>query len=209
MLAVLFLKGLAVGFAIAAPVGPMNVLCVRRTLIYGQIAGILSGIGAAAADTIYGSLAAFGLYYVTSLLLAQRFWLSIAGGLFLIALGIHSMLAHPPCPNANPEPTSLLGDFSSAFFLTLTNPITIFSFLAVFTSLGVHADDRIDIEDGLLIVGVFCGSLLWWLLLSAGVSLFRDRFSATGLEWAGRISGAIIIGFGVLTLLAVAGLDLI
>jgi len=202
----LFLEGLMIGFAIAAPVGPINVLCVRRTLAQGPLAGLFSGIGAALADTIYGSIAAFGFAFVAAWLIDEQAWLRLAGGIFLIVLGIRSFLVHPERERSAPDPTSLLRDLTSTFFLTLTNPITILSFLAVFSAMGIEADELVNSDDFLLLTGVFLGSIAWWVLLTGSVTLCRHRFTVQGMVWANRISGIIIICFGAAALISGIGI---
>ena len=133
----LLLKGLLIGFSIAAPVGPIGVLCIRRTLVQGRAAGLVSGLGAASADAVYGSIAAFGLSFVSGLLISQQSWLKLIGGAFLCYLGIRTLLAQPAERAAAAGGMGLAGAYSSTFFLTLTNPTTILSFVAVFAGLGL------------------------------------------------------------------------
>jgi len=130
-----FFKGLIIGFSIAAPVGPIGMLCIRRTLVYGRLSGLVSGLGAATADAVYGSIAAFGLAFVATFLVNQQGWLHLVGGLFLCYLGIKAFLAKPATATTTPESISLASDYASTFFLTLTNPLTILSFAAVFAGL--------------------------------------------------------------------------
>jgi threonine/homoserine/homoserine lactone efflux protein len=200
----LFLEGVIIGFAIAAPVGPIGVLCIRRTLAEGRISGLVSGLGAATADAVYSSVAALGLAFVTEFLIGQVAWLRLLGGAFLAFLGVRTFLAHPaerPAPAAR---SGLAGAYATTFFLTLTNPTTILSFAAIFAGLGVAEDANGDaLSAMLLIFGVFFGSAVWWFALSAATSLFRARLSVRGLRWVNRISGAAIAAFGVL---AVSGL---
>jgi threonine/homoserine/homoserine lactone efflux protein len=200
------LKGLAIGFAIAAPVGPIGVLCIRRSLAHGTPAGLASGLGAAVADAAYGCIAAFGLTMISTFLVGQRFWLQLAGGVFLCWLGMRTLLATPaqdPAAGAG-SARGLLGAFASTFVLTLTNPMTILSFVAVFAGLGL-ADTSGDYRAAAtLVAGVFLGSALWWLLLSGGVGLLRSRFDARGLLWVNRVSGALIVAFGVFALATLA-----
>lgn len=196
----LFVKGMVIGFLIAAPVGPINVLCVRRTLVHGRLAGIFSGLGAAAADTIFGAIAAFGVIFITDFLFAHHLALSLLGGAFLLVLGIRTLAKPPPELAAGRDPTGLMADFSSTFLLTLTNPITIFSFLGVYVAFGIHADTRVDIGDWLLLSGVFLGSTTWWLLITSAASFFRARFSVVGLVWANRVAGVVILCFAMLVL---------
>src|SRR5262245_48765810 len=130
MLTSLFIKGLVVGFLIAAPVGPVNVMCVRRTIMHGRLVGLVSGMGAATADTIFGAIAAFGLSFVYELIMHERFWLGLGGGILLLVMGVRTLLAEPPRATDTADPPNLLGDYTSTLFLTLTNPVTIVSFLA-------------------------------------------------------------------------------
>jgi threonine/homoserine/homoserine lactone efflux protein len=195
------LKGLAIGFAIAAPVGPIGVLCIRRALAHGTALGLASGLGAAVADATYGAVAAFGLTMISTFLVGQRLWLQILGGVFLCWLGVRTLLARPAQDGSGAtRAAGLLGALASTLFLTLTNPLTILSFVAVFAGLGL-ADTGGDYVAALtLVAGVFLGSALWWLLLSGGVGMLRMRFDARGLLWVNRVSGAVIVAFGVFAL---------
>ncbi|MBM3524067.1 MAG: LysE family translocator [Alphaproteobacteria bacterium] len=196
----IFVKGLAIGFLIAAPVGPINVLCVRRTLIHGHLAGIASGFGAAAADTVFGALAAFGVRVITEQFFAHQFALSILGGAFLLVLGVFTLMKPPPELTGGRDPTGLAADFTSTFLLTLTNPITIFSFIGTYVAFGVQPDARIDLGDWLLLLGVFLGSCTWWLLITTTAAFFRARFTTVGFKWANRIAGLVIVAFGLFVL---------
>jgi len=196
------LRGLIIGFSIAAPVGPIGVLCIRRTLADGWASGLISGLGAASADAVYGCIAAFGLAFISNFLVSQQIWLRLIGGGFLCYLGVKTFLAKPTEQAAPGKGNGLLGAYASTFFLTLTNPITIISFAAIFAGLGLASTSGNYGSAGVLVLGVFTGSALWWLILSSGVGIFRARFTAQGLRWVNRISGAIIIGFGVFALLS-------
>ena len=200
----LFLKGLIIGFSIAAPVGPIGVLCIRRTLVYGRVSGLLSGLGAATADAVYGSIAGFGLTFISVLLLSRQDWLKLAGGLFLCYLGVKTLLAQPATSSEPPPEQNLLSAYMSTFFLTLTNPATILSFMAIFAGLGLAGEQNSYFSAVVLVLGVFVGSALWWLTLSGVVSLFRKKFNARWLTWVNRISGMIIGGFGLLILISLA-----
>jgi threonine/homoserine/homoserine lactone efflux protein len=193
----IFLRGLLIGISIAAPVGPIGVLCIRRTLAEGRLSGFVSGLGAASADAIYGTIAGFGLTFISGFLVAQQHWLSLFGGLFLCYLGIRTFFSPPSQVAASVKNKGLLRNYLSIFFLTLTNPITILSFAAIFAGLGL-ADNAGDYASaGLLVLGVFCGSALWWLLLSFGVSLFRERVTSKWMLWINRFSGGIVFAFGI------------
>jgi threonine/homoserine/homoserine lactone efflux protein len=200
MLDWVFLKGLAIGFLIAAPVGPVNVLCVRRTLVHGRLAGLASGLGAALADTLFGAVAAFGVLFVAEFLIDHQRDLVFAGAAFLIVLGVRTLLKPPPELTAGRDPTGLVGDLTSTFLLTLTNPITIFSFIGVYVAFGIQPDGRIDVGDWLLLGGVFGGALAWWVLITSLAAFFRARFTAVGLLWANRIAGIVILLFAAVVL---------
>jgi threonine/homoserine/homoserine lactone efflux protein len=199
------LRGLIIGFSIAAPVGPIGVLCIRRTLAEGRASGLVSGLGAATADAIYGCIAGFGLTFISSILIRQQGWLRLIGGGFLCYLGLKTFLARPAEQAASAEGNGLVGAYASTFFLTLTNPMTILSFGAIFAGLGVASASGNYVSAGVLVLGVFIGSALWWLALSGIVGVFRATFNPHWLRWINRISGVIITGFGLLTLLSLRG----
>lgn len=194
------IRGLLIGFSIAAPVGPIGVLCIRRTLANGWASGLLSGLGAASADAVYGCVAGFGLTFVSGFLLGQQQWLRLLGGLFLCYLGVRTLLRQPASRPAEASGSGLLGAYLSTFVLTLTNPITILSFVAIFAGLGVAGMGQDYGAAAILVLGVFCGSASWWLLLSGGVGLLRARVHARTMLWINRLSGLIILGFGLAAL---------
>lgn len=196
------LRGLLIGFSIAAPVGPIGVVCIRRTLTDGRITGLISGLGAATADAIYGSIAGFGLAFISNFLVSQQTWLHVIGGAFLCYLGIKTLLSKPAGQAAPIKGKGLIGAYFSTFLLTLTNPLTILSFVAIFAGLGLAGTGGHYINAGILVLGVFTGSALWWLLLSSGVGLFREKLGDGGLVWVNRISGVIILGFGIYAILS-------
>lgn len=198
------LRGLAIGFSIAAPVGPIGVLCIRRTLAEGRAYGLVSGLGAATADAIYGCIAGFGLAFISSFMVSQQMWLGRIGGVFLCYLGLKVLLAKPAEQGASVKGKGLVNAYASTFFLTLTNPMTIISFAAVFAGLGLASTSGSYESAGVLVLGVFIGSALWWFILSAGVGVFREKFNPHGLQWVNRISGTIITGFGLFALLSTA-----
>jgi threonine/homoserine/homoserine lactone efflux protein len=194
----LFLRGLIIGFSIAAPVGPIGVLCIRRTLVHGRITGFVSGLGAASADALYGAVAGFGLTIVSSFLVDQQSLLRIVGGVFLCYLGIKTLRARPSDHAAETRSMNggLGGAYVSTLLLTLTNPATILSFAAIFAGVGI-AESGEGVGSALtLVAGVFCGSAAWWLLLSGGVSLLRNVFTPARMRWVNWVSGAILMGFG-------------
>ena len=197
-----YLRGLAIGFSIAAVVGPIGILCISHTLQRGFLYGFVTGMGAATADGIYGSIAAFGLTIISSFLVSQQTWIRLIGGLFLIYLGIRAVLTRPEERAAKARGNGLLGAYTSTTLLTLTNPLTILSFAAVFAGLGVGTAGKDALAAELVALGVFCGSSLWWLLLSGGVGLLREKIAASWLVWINRFAGVALTIFGMVALLS-------
>ena len=197
-----FFRGLIIGLAIAAPVGPIGVLCVQRTLNYGMKTGFVSGLGAATADAAYGIIAAFSISAIFSFLTDQRVWFSSIGGIYLCYLGYRAFRSIPvESENATISPSHVRA-YLSTFVLTLTNPMTILSFAAIFAGFGLsHANDSY-LSAAVLVSGVFLGSALWWLCLSSISGLFRGKFKTDHLRWVNRISGIVITGFGVFAIAA-------
>ena len=200
---IFFLKGLAVGFSIAAPVGPIGVLCIRRSLTEGRVSGLITGLGAATADALYACIGGFALTSISNFLTSQQVWLRIIGGAFLLFLGFKYFLSKPVKQVATTKKPTLTKTYTSAFFLTLTNPITILSFAAIFAGLGLGSESREYTAASVLILGVFVGSTLWWLALSTSASLFRTRLNQRGLQWVNRVSGTIIMGFGLAAIVSI------
>jgi len=200
MLLWLFLKGLAIGFLIAAPVGPINIMCVRRTIVHGRLPGIVSGLGAAVADTILAAVAVFGLAFVTQILMEERFLLALGGSVFLVVLGLRALLRPPPKLISGRDPTNLLGDFTSTLALTLSNPITILSFLAIFAAFNVRTDEQIGLNNMTVVLGVFVGSMGWWSTLTGLAGFFHGRFTEKGLAWTNRVTGVVILTFAAVVL---------
>jgi len=200
--AAFLVRGIVIGFSIAAPVGPIGVLCIRRTLADGRVTGLVSGLGAATADAVYGTVAGFGLTAVSAALIGVQPWLRVVGGLFLCYLGATTFVAQPADLGTPARGMGMAGAYASTFLLTLTNPMTILSFGAVFAGLGLAGPAAGYMSAVLLVAGVFTGSALWWLTLSGVVGTMRHRFSVQRLRAVNRLSGVIIAGFGVLALVA-------
>lgn len=192
------MRGLVIGFSIAAPVGPIGVLCIRRTLADGLAIGLAVGLGAAVADAMYGAVAGFGLTAVSALLVRRQDVLRAVGGLFLCYLGARTVLAAPADRAARATGGGILGAFSATLALTLANPATILSFVAVFAGFGVAAARWRDAT--VLVAGVFLGSALWWLMLGGTVAALRSRFDQRALRWVNRLSGLVLLAFGVAAL---------
>ncbi|MBP2645320.1 MAG: Lysine exporter protein [Firmicutes bacterium] len=199
----LWIKGIVLGFSIAAPVGPIGVLCIRRTLANGMKTGFISGLGAATADAIYGFIAALGLSVISTFLLDYQFYLRLIGGGFLLYLGYTTCKSMPAEEAASVNGKGLLGAYTSTLFLTITNPMTIMSFAAVFAGLGMGPISEKDISSFFLVFGVFIGSMLWWLILSGTVNVLRNTLEQKQLKWVNRLSGLIIACFGIFSLVSV------
>lgn len=199
MLLDFFIKGFAIGFAIAAPVGPIGVLCIRRSLAEGRQMGLATGMGAATADATYGCVAAFGLTAISGFLVGHRAWLELVGGVFLCYLGVRTFISKPAENAVNAPGGGLSSAYMSTLFLTLTNPMTIVSFVAVFASLGLAASPNF-LNAGLMVAGVFAGSACWWLLLSSGVARLRSQVTPYWMQAVNRASGCVIFAFGLYAL---------
>jgi threonine/homoserine/homoserine lactone efflux protein len=201
MALIIFLKGIFIGFAMAVPIGPIGILCIRRTLVEGRLRGLIIGLGAATADLLYGCVAAFGLTIISDTLVNQRVWIRLLGGILLLFLGVRTFRKIPVDPKIPVTNRGILKTYVTAFFITLTNPLTIFAFLAVFAALGLGSDLG-NFSASALVTGVFIGSALWFLLLSSGVTLFRKKLDLVGLGWVNKIAGILIICSGVVVIIS-------
>ncbi|HEY8598941.1 MAG TPA: LysE family transporter [Thermomicrobiales bacterium] len=197
-----FGRGLLIGLSIAAPVGPIGVLCIHRTLAEGRLAGLATGLGAATADALYGVVAAFGITAIANLLVGYQGAIRLVGGLFLCYLGLRTFLSSPTERAATAAGQTLLGAYGSALALTLTNPLTILSFAAIFAGAGIAATPGAYDAAALLVLGVLLGSAAWWLILSGAVAALRGRLTGTALCWINHLSGLVLLVFGVLALVS-------
>jgi threonine/homoserine/homoserine lactone efflux protein len=194
----IFLKGIVAGFAIAAPVGPIGILCIRRTLSNSYILGLFTGLGAGLADTFYGAVAGFGLSSISNFINTHDFYLRLFGGLLVGWIGISIARSHPRDMNlGNNGETSLIHALTSAFFLTLSNPITLLVFAAAFAAMGIKPIDESHTQASTLVMGVFVGATAWWFSLSTAVRLLHHKLSDNQLHWINRISGILLIGFSI------------
>jgi threonine/homoserine/homoserine lactone efflux protein len=204
MLIITLIKGIVIGVVIALPVGPVGLLCVRRTLFEGASFGLVSGLGAACADTMFGIIAGFGLTFVRDWILGYQDTLGAAGGFYLLWAGARALRPHAAMVPEPLDGEALAGTFMSSFALTIANPITIFSFTAIFAEVGIRPDAT-DADIAVLVGGVFVGSALWWLGIAVVMSWVRRRARAVSLGWLDRVSGTVMLIAGV-ALLAAAGL---
>ncbi len=195
----IFLKGICIGFALAVPIGPIGIMCIRKTITEGRIRGLIIGLGAATADLIYGLIAAFGLTVISSTLDSQKIWIRLVGGLLFLFLGIKAFRSRPVKTNFSIDKSSFLKIYLSTVFLTLTNPMTIFAYIAVFAALSLGSGLNY-FSMSALVSGVFIGSFLWFLSLNSGVILFRKKLDLGGIQWVNRIAGILIIISGIVAI---------
>lgn len=200
----IFIKGIILGFSASLPLGPIGLICIQKTLNKGRWAGIVSGSGAALSDTFFAIIAAFGISFISDFIEQQQFILRIIGSAILILLGLRIFLTNPAIQirKQKLKKNNLFADFISIFFLTLSNPVTVFVFGAVFASSGLIKVQNSFFDLVLIVVGVFVGAMLWWLILVNFVNLFRSKFRLKRLWWINKITGAVIVLFGLFVLVA-------
>ena len=194
-----FLKGIAIGFVMAIPIGPIGIMCIRKTLTEGRLSGLIIGLGAATADLFYGCVAVFGLTIISDTLNNQRIWIRIVGSALLFFLGIKTFRAQPKDPKLKISGSGRLRSYFTVVVLTLTNPLTIFAFIAVFAAFGL-GDGLSFFSAVVLVAGVFIGSCLWFFLLTSGTILFRKKLDLVGLKWVNKIAGILIIISGFIVI---------
>lgn len=191
-------KGAIIGIAIAAPVGPIAILCMKRSLTQGRIFGFISGLGAASADAMFGLIAGSGKTFIMHLFLDYSNWIRVAGGLFLCYLGLKTIFPTQKPITRDTKTMSYFASYTSILLLTLANPLTILSFMSVFVGMGILNPELSSLLT--LAGGIFIGSLLWWTMLTLGLHLFQIKLNELSLKWINRISGLIILAFGIMTL---------
>lgn len=199
MYPMIFFKGLGIGFVIAAVVGPISLLCIRSTLTKGQIVGLAIGLGAALADAIFALIAGFGLTFLSEFLINHQQFIRGAGGLFLIYLGVKAYFEKQETQSASVQGQSLIGLTLGTLFLTLTNPLTILSFVAIFAGLGLTPENTNHVAALLLISGVFLGSMAWWIILTSFLKLFHSKMNQATLTFINKCSGILIAAFGLMS----------
>jgi len=198
-----FVHGVILGFSASVPLGPIGLLCIQKTLNRGRWAGVISGAGAAASDTFFAIIAAFGISIVSDFIEKQQFTLRIIGSVVLVALGLKIFITNLAIQvrKQKNKKNNLLGDFISIFFLTLSNPVTVFVFGAVFASSGVIKGHNTFLDLLYVVIGVFTGAMLWWIILSNIINFFRKKINLKRLWWINKITGAVIVLFGIFVLI--------
>jgi threonine/homoserine/homoserine lactone efflux protein len=189
---IVFLKGLLIGFAMAVPIGPIGVMCIRKTLAEGHARSLTIGLGGATADSLYGAVAAFGVTFVSDVIATEQVWVHLLGGGLLLFLGIRTLRLKRKDPIVPFDNNGMLGSYVSAFLLALTNPLTIFAFVAVFAAFGLGHPLSV-VTAGILVVGIFIGTCLWFFALGFIATLFRKKLNREGLRWVNKISGGLIL----------------
>jgi threonine/homoserine/homoserine lactone efflux protein len=193
-------RGLAAGLIIAAPVGPVNVLCIQRSLQKGWRSGIVSGLGAAFADTLYGGIAGFGISLVIQFLIREEFWIRLIGGILLMGIGAVYYFRKSKPIDKGKDGEDAHSDFVSTFFLSATNPTTVLSFLVVLATLGL-GKQRPLWQTSILVGGIFCGSMAWWIILVSGATMMRDKVTDNTMRTLNHVGGIAIALFGLINVI--------
>nr|WP_320160097.1 LysE family transporter [uncultured Methanoregula sp.] len=192
--------GIIIGFSFAATIGPIGILCIKRTLTEGWMTGFVSGLGAATADFLYACVIGFGLTIISGFLLDHMTWLHIFGGGILVCLGLQTLFTQTSEKLTSENGSGLIRAYYSTFVLTLMNPMTIIMFAGIMAGLGGGITGNNYLSTSLLVIGIFFGSVLWYAILSLGFGSIREKIHSSTLQWINRISGLIIIGFGIAVL---------
>lgn len=186
---------MAVGFIVAAPIGPIGILCINRTLSGGRVSGFISGLGAVTGDGFYAIVAAYSITIISSFLALHQIWFRLAGGLFLSYLGIRIFLGRTGARRVETDTGTLAGDYLSAVALTMANPVTVVVFGAIFAGLGLGIERADFFAPAAMVAGVIAGSVTCWFVLSGLVSAFRHKFEGSLLIIVNRVAGAAILAF--------------
>ncbi|MBS1986743.1 LysE family transporter [Candidatus Dependentiae bacterium] len=193
----LFCKGFIIGLSLAVVVGPIAILCMQQTLVHGFYAGIACGLGVATADGLYGAIAGLGLSFITELLAAYQFWLQLGGGFLLCYLGIVTFRRTISTAHAQPTATRLLNMYISTCMLTLSNPMTLIPLSALLAALEISSSIDRSLLMMLLFAGFFCGSLIWWIILTTAITFLKTHISRRTLDMINKITGILICMFGL------------
>ncbi len=200
----IIITGIVIGLAVAAPIGPINLMCIQRSLNHGFLAGLMTGAGAVAGDGVFAALSAFGLAAISGLINSHSSWIEAVGGILLLVMGIRVFIQSPPSSKSKAPPPSVVrhaGLFSGTFLLTITNPATMLGFIALFGAGGLVRSPGNYAAAGIMVLSVMAGSFIWWVIVSGTVSRYRHRFSSATMRRIDHISGVLILGFGLFVLL--------
>ena len=200
-----FIKGLIVGFLASIPLGPVGVLCIQRTINKGRFSGIISGMGAATVDSFFALVAALGLTFIINFIEEQQFFIQIIGGGVVVFLGAKIFYTNPvkQIRRHRRKKNKLIEDYFSVLFLTISNPLAIFLFVAAFAGIGIVSSKDNSLDSSLIVGGVFVGAMAWWAILTFFIDLFRKRFRLKQLWWINKIAGVILVIFGALAMLTI------
>lgn len=205
MIPEIFVKGVLIGLLVSAPLGPIGVLCIQRTLNRGYMSGFVSGLGAASADIIFAIIAGFGLTIIINFIQERQFYFQILGGLFVLYIGLRIFYTNPVkqlrLQRLNKPPLSQ--DFVSVFLLTLSNPMAIFLFIAIMAAIKVANDSLSIFEILTLTAGIAGGTILWWFILASIANRFRKRIRLRSIWWMNKITGTVVVLFGIVVLASV------
>jgi threonine/homoserine/homoserine lactone efflux protein len=201
----LFVQGIIIGLTLAAPVGPLALICIQRTVTEGRLHGIFSGIGVATADSFYAAVTFLGLTVISALIIAQQYLFRFLAGVVLILIGIRVFLSIPSAITAKTEHETYLKDYLSMVALAIANPLTLVFFLIILPGYGVVIHGTSFLSAAEFVAGVFFGSTVWWVVLCGSIGSVRSRISAENLGRINRVSGLLIscFGAGVLILLVI------
>ena len=205
---ILVLSGLVIGLIVALPIGPVNLICIRRTLALGPVNGFVSGLGAALGDGVFAIITAFGFTAVAQWFHGFSATLELTGGVLLIIFGVSTYFSDPlhgrgveQVASRQVGAPSLVRAFASTFALTITNPATLFGFATLFATLGGFSGAKASFADAAIVVaGVVAGSTLWWFTLTTIVGYFHAKIDSSVMKWINHISGALVAVSGVVVL---------
>ena len=197
---VYFLQGAVIGFSLAAPIGPVGILCVRRTLEHGARYGLVIGVSAACCDVVYSIVAAFGITLVSDFVTLEQYWIRLVGGTILLVIGYGVFRTHPPVDKAVKAPRGHTWVVFSTALLVFTNPLTLFAFAAAFAVIGVKNIVGHPVSGLMLVGGVFFGSLTWFILLTGFVHLFKEKVIRVEFTLVNRAAGALLMLCGLYAL---------
>ncbi len=203
MLGSILLKGIVIGFSLAAPIGPVGIMCIRRTLTHGHLRGFVSGLGAASADAVYALVAAFGITLISNFILQHEYAIRLVGGILLILLGVRTLAKQPAEKNGKNGLNGHASAYVTMFFLTFTNPMTLFAFLVVFAGMGAGSVVGDTLKASFLVAGVFLGSALWFVFITTAVHVYKEKFKIWGLKAVNLIAGLFILICGIVILVSI------